>query len=329
MSNTNEEIDLMFIYNKIKETYNGLLLSFYRWIQFLLKNWIIVLLVIGAGILLGYFMEKNSVKSKETIVLVQINFGGVNYVYNAVEQLRKKINEGDKTSLAELADYYDDIFVIQNIQIEPVPDILDIINITDPNNGNIKTFLDQSKFEEDLLMSEMFVSQYKTHRLTITTTENGNANSINAVLKYLNNNNGFAEVQKIAIENSGFEIAETVESISSIDSILNANGTLNRGNNASQLYFNTASNVNLHFLVQEKSSLMKELQQLKTDQMRYQDGTVTLLNKPMLHWKTSLLDKKMIILPIIFFVLFSLTVFIFNFFKRMKVKHEEDLQSRL
>mgnify|MGYP003146928410 CR=1 FL=1 len=329
MANTNEEIDLMFIYNKIREKYDGFLLSFYRWIRFLIKFWIVVLLVIGAGILLGYFMENNAIKSKETTVIAQINFDGVHYVYDGIEQLKKKINEGDKRALEEIKENYNDIFVIQNIEIEPLPNILDIINITDPNNGNIKTFLDQSKYEDDLLMSEMFLSEYKTHKITITTTDEGTNGSIEGVIKYLNNNRIYNEIQKKTAENIKLEISETQLSISLIDSILRANGTLSNAVNPSQLYLNTSSNVNLHFLVQEKDALIKKLQEAEAEQIKIQDGIVSVLNKPMFKWKGSLLDRKMIIMPILFFIFFSLTVFVFNFFRKMKIKDQADRQNSL
>ena len=329
MANTNEEIDLMFIYNKIREKYDGFLLSFYRWIRFLIKFWIVVLLVIGAGILLGYFMEKNGIKTKETTLIVQINFDGVQYVYNATRQLKKKINEGDKKALSELEEYHDAIFSIQKIEIEPLPSIVDIINSTDPNNGNIKTFLDQSKYEEDLLMSDMFIPEYKTHKITITTTQNGNDKSVEGVLSYLNNSEVYKEIQKVAEENIEFDILETERSVALIDSILKANGTISPNANPSQLYFNTASNVNVHFLVQEKSKLIEDLQILKADQIKYRGGIVSVLNKPLLQWKSSILDRKMIIMPILFFIFFSLTVFVFNFFRKMKIKDQADRQNSL
>jgi hypothetical protein len=317
MTNNNpEEIDLLFLYRKVRSIYRRWLLDLYR---FIARFWYVVILVLVVGFLLGLYLENNKEKTKETQLLVQINFDAVDYVYDAAEQLKKKINEGDGTALAELKEDFDNLFNVSNIEIKPIPDVRDLDNDMDPNNRNVDTFLDLSKFEDDLLLSEMFVSQYKLHRIILTTKSAAHPKISETILKYFNNNEKFNEIKETGVKNLENEIAETKQSIEEIDSILISYGTiLGSQNNAGSLYVNTSSNVNMHFLVQEKTKLVQEIQKLETDLIRSKDGIVSLINKPMLQRKGSLLDRTSILLPIIFLFFFSLVVYVVHLFRKLK-----------
>ena len=140
-SNKSDELDLMFLYQKVKEGWQSMLLAMYRWVVFMIKFWYVVLAVLLIGFLLGYFEENNADPSKETTLLVQLNFDSVDYVYNDIKSLKKKINEGDGRALADVKEYFNDIFEIKNIVIEPVPDIRDLAMGIDPNNRNVDVFL--------------------------------------------------------------------------------------------------------------------------------------------------------------------------------------------
>ncbi|MAN59557.1 MAG: hypothetical protein CMC08_06945 [Flavobacteriaceae bacterium] len=321
--NRNDEIDLFFVYNKVKQGYKNFLVSIYRWSAYFLRNWIALSVVIISGILIGYWMESKAESEKQTTLIVQLNFDSVNYVYNAVAQLKKKINEQDKQALFELETYYDDIFKIKEIEIEPVPNILDIIEETDPNNRNIEILLDQSKYEEDLLLSEMFIPEYKIHKISIVTAGNASMRSIEAMLSYLNNNITFNEIKEITIENTQMEVQASQQNINAIDSILKVYGTeLSTTSNSNQIYLNTANNGNIHLLTQEKISLVNEIQKLKTELVKYDDGIVSVLNKPMLEKKGSLLDRKAIIMPIVFVFFFVLITLFIAFVRRVRTLSE-------
>ena len=59
MSQTNaDEIDLGLIFSKIKNSFNNLLIRLYYGIQFLIKNWWVIGIILILGIASGYLNEK-------------------------------------------------------------------------------------------------------------------------------------------------------------------------------------------------------------------------------------------------------------------------------
>ncbi|MBW2937253.1 hypothetical protein KXJ69_03995 [Aureisphaera sp. CAU 1614] len=320
-NNHPEEIDLLFLYNKVRSIYLNFLLNLYR---FLVRFWYVLIIVLVLGYLLGLYLQNNKEKLRETQLLVQINFDSADYVYDAVNQLKKKINEGDGTALNELKDDFTHLFKIRKIEIEPIPDIRDLNNGMDPNNRNVDTYLDQSKYEDDLLISEMFVSQYRLHRIKLTTTSDASPQVINTILSYFNNNPKFDEIKVIGLKNLANEVAETKESIEEIDMMLKAYGTVVEGQtNPGTVYINTSSPVNQHFLVQEKTKLVKDLQIIETDLLRGKDGILSLINKPMLQKKTSFLDRTTIIMPIIFLFFLVVSIYLVALFKKLEKIDQE------
>ncbi|MCB0468619.1 MAG: hypothetical protein KDC64_10490, partial [Aequorivita sp.] len=131
--NSSEEIDLGTIFDKVRDGYHGLLISFYRGVQFLLRNWIIIVVLILAGGVIGYLLDNKIYEAKETTLLVQLNFDSANYVYGAIEQLNKKIEENDTEYLIENGFLDNDKNLISSVEIEPVVNIMDILKNTTSN----------------------------------------------------------------------------------------------------------------------------------------------------------------------------------------------------
>lgn len=315
-----EEVDLFFIYKKLKATYTNWLLGLHR---FITKFWYVIVLVLVVSYLLGLYLEKNKEVDKEIHMIVQINFDAADYVYDGVFQLRKKIVEGDARTLAELKNYHDDLFKIQKIEITPIVDVKDLDNNMDPNNRNVDTFLEQSKYEEDLLLSDMFISQYKLHKIVITASSGVNSSVSEAILQFINNNKEYIEIVNLGVKNIETQIAETYESVEEIDNLMKAYASvLAEEQNSGQIYVNTSSNVNLHFLIQEKTSLLQKVQETEADLVRAKKGIITLVNRPMVIKASSFLNRTSILFPVIFFFFFVVIVYLVGLFKRLGEKNK-------
>ncbi|MAZ73149.1 MAG: hypothetical protein CMC70_08360 [Flavobacteriaceae bacterium] len=319
-TNKSDELDLMFLYQKVKDAYKAILLGLYRWVVFLIKFWYVALLVILIGYGIGYYQEKNAVKLKETTVLVQLSFDSVDYVYNDIVSLKRKINEGDASALGEVKEYHGDLFKIGNIAIEPLQDVRDLATGVESNNRNVDVFLDLSKYEEDLLLSDMFLSQYKLHKITITATREAGKGAITGVLAYLNSNKHYDVIKENGIKNLNLELDGMKKSITAIDSILYGISKVRQ--DGSQTYVNTSSVVNLHSLVQEKTKLIKDIQYLETDILRAKEGIVSVINKPQFQRTASFFDSKSKIYPVVFFIFFLITVSLISLFKKLKKEDE-------
>ena len=155
--NNSDEIDLGIVFNKIKKITNNFLISIYKGIQFLLKHWWKIVLIAIIGGVIGYFLEQKNEPNKWATIIVQNNFNSSNYVYEAVEQLNKKVKDKD-TIFLKNAGFRTDTIVLKLIKIEPIVNIVELINKSKDTYRSLETIIDQTNFEneEEILTSELF-----------------------------------------------------------------------------------------------------------------------------------------------------------------------------
>lgn len=317
--NASDEFDLDTIFGKVRNGYHGLLISLYRGIQFLLKKWWIFVMIILGGLILGYILDKAENKPLETTLYVQINFDAAHYIYDAVATLNFKIIEKDSIFLKDLGLYNEEEkSLIKKIEIEPLVNISDILEKIDQENRNVETFLEQAQYEENLLTSEIFISDYKTHKIEIKVASSADEKVIEKLMAYINENKLLNKIKNVTIENTERKIDQNNINIRNMDSIARILGSRNQSEGlASQIYFNNVSSDfnNLHLLFREINSYMEINQQFKIDLLKY-DHIVQLINKPILRVKKGVFDSKMIVLPILFVFLF----FVFAIIRRLYLK---------
>jgi hypothetical protein len=318
--NSSEEIDLGTIFDKVRDGYHGLLISFYRGVQFLLRNWIIIVVLILAGGVIGYLLDNKINEAKETTLLVQLNFDSANYVYGAIEQLNKKIEENDTEYLIENGFLDNDKNLISSVEIEPVVNIMDILKNTTSNDGYISALFEQSKFEDNILTSEILIPEYKSHKIALTTTVNDTDKVVSGLLAYLNDNGIYNRLKVVAVENTKNIIEKNKASVVYLDSMFKAYGTLMEDKTqSSQVYFNSyeVNNGNIHLMFQQKRNILGENEELETELIKY-DNIVELLNKPRLQVKKGLFNNKILLLPIIFVFGFIILAFIRKIYLKAK-----------
>lgn len=307
--NSSEEIDLDTIFGKVRDGYHGLLISFYRGVQFLLRNWILIAGLIIAGGILGYLLDNKKNEAKETILLVQLNFDSANYVYGAIDQLNKKIEENDTEYLKDNGFLVEDKNLISSAEIEPIVNIMDILKNTTSNDGYIQALFEQSKFEDNILTSEILIPEYKSHRITLITTVNDTDKVVTSLLTYLNNNTIYDQLKAVTVENTKNIIEKNKTSVVYLDSMFKAYGTLiEEKTQPSQVYFNSyeVNNGNIHLMFQQKRNILGENLELEQELVKY-DNIVELLNKPRLQIKEGFFNNRILLFPILF-------VFVYLFF---------------
>jgi|SRR5690606_12001871 len=320
-----DEMDLGSLWGKIKEIQISILLFFYRTLRFFIKNWIILLGLVIIGILAGYFLDKNQRKSKEGSLIVQINFDASNYVYNSIEHLNNKILDNDTIFLKKIGFYKNEEAILTEVEIEPIVNITDILDKINSDTKNVEPLLEQAQYEDNLLTSEIFIPDYKTHRILIKTTDKGSSVIIESLLAYLNDNDLMQQIKGLTVVNTKNHIKQTKESISSIDSIVKKYGSEEKRASDSQVYFNAVEgNNNMHLLFSLKNTLIKNKDEMEVELLKY-GNIVTLLDNPHLAVKKSFFDKKMKILPMLFVLLFILFSFIVKLYKKAaKIENTRD-----
>lgn len=317
--NNSEELDLNLIIDKIKGMYHSGLISLYRIFNFFVKSWIVLLVLIIVGATLGFF-NTNDNPARETKLYVRINGNSGAIVYDALNQLQFKIQEKDSVLLEKKGFFKNSVYYIHSLEIEPLVNILEIIDATESNNRNLETVMDQAQYEDELLTSEVFIPQYTYHKITLVGDYWSSQKTIDALMLYLNDNLVLMKQTDLIKESLAFRIARNFESISYMDSIFDTYGRpiseLTKGA-ASEISMVDINITNIHMLFDQKALLMEQNEKLQLLLLN-QDKTVSLINKPMLSVKKSILDVKMITYPILLILLFVMLSMMRYYFQKAK-----------
>jgi len=319
--NNQEEIDLFFVLDKLSKAYHRFLASVYKGIQFVVKHWIVLLILIVGGYFGGQFWQRSLKSTREATLIVQNNFDSSSYVYSAVELLNVKYKQGDKVFLKKYNFNVEDPD-LEDIIIEPIVNIMDLLEKQEASDRNLDTYLGKADFEEDLLLSEVFYPEYTYHRITVSTFKN-NLETIDKILTYLNSNEIYNKTREIVIAETELRIQRNDKSISNIDAIFDEYSGKNFVDaNPSQVYFKSQQNNNLHQLIDKKKELIDENEKLKRELVKY-DNVVSLINNPNFYKTSSFTDKKKTLLPI-FLVFVYVAFFVMrNVYKKGKMYSEE------
>lgn len=313
--NKSEEIDLGHLFNRAKESYRKSLVFLYRKFR---SNRIPLLLIIIVGIIAGFLLNSLKKNLKETTLIVQINFDSTNYVYNAIEQLNNKVEENDTLFLANQG-LYNKKSVIVSSEIQPIVNIMDILNNTETtNSAYLKTVFEESKFEDDILTSEVFIPQYKFHKITLVSNQENTQAVVEGFMKFLNNNDLLNKIKEIRVDNTKMIIERNENSISYIDSIVKVYGTMIENPvSTGQLYYNSyeINNSNIHLLFTSKDELLEKNLELETELQKY-DNIVEVINKPEFQLKKEY--NYIFVIPILFLLIYIIFGLLAGVYRKAK-----------
>ena len=319
--NNQEEIDLFLVLKKLNKAYHRFLASLYKGFRFVIKHWIVLLILIVGGYFGGQFWQRSITSNKDATLIVQNNFDSSNYVYNAVDLLSVKYKQGDKAFLKKY-DFNIENPDIDDIIIEPIVNLLDLLEKHETSDRNLDSYINKADFEEDLLLSEVYYPEYTYHRITLSTQKN-DLNVIDKVLNYLNSNEIYNKTKDVVIAETQLRIQRNDLSITNIDAIFDEYAGKNATDaNPSQVFFKSQQNNNLHQLVDKKKELIEENETLKKELIKY-DQVVSLINEPYFYRTSKFTDKKKTLLPI--FLVFAYIAFFVlrNVYRKGKIYSEE------
>jgi len=321
--NNQEEIDLFAVLAKLNKAYHRFLASIYKAIRFVIKHWIVLLILILGGYFGGQYWQRTLKPTREAKMIVQNNFDSSSYVYNAIELLNVKYKQGDKAFLKKYG-FDVDKPDIEDIMIEPIVNIMELLAKHETSDRNLDYYLGKVDFEEDVLLSEIYYPEYNYHKITISTHKNS-LETIEKILNYLNSNEVFIKTKAIVIAETQLRIQRNDRSITSIDEIFDEYAGKNEGDpNPSQVFFKSQQNNNLHQLIDKKKELILDNEELKKQLVKY-DQTVSLLNEPNFYKTSTFTDKKKTLLPI--FLVFAYIAFFVmrNVYRKGKKYSEEQV----
>jgi hypothetical protein len=308
--NVSDEIDLEFLFRKITNVVKKMIRACLNGLNFIFRNWIIllILVVVGAGI--GYFMQSGKKKSQTADVVIRTNFETGEYTYNALNILQAKIKENDTTFLAKKG-FRVDTLELNKIEIQPIVNFTDISKRFDPNDRNLEILLKSVEFEEETERSNSFNTSYKYHTVTMSLSHVATNKTVDKVIDYLNNQELIQEVAKVGRQNIIDQIERNDMTFAQIDSVLETySKTESLSTSNSQIYV-VDKNFNISQVLELKMLLQTENKALKDELVFAKNAIVKLNDDPVVAAMPGLLDKKVIMMPL-------LLVFLFLFFSWLR-----------
>lgn len=315
-SNDDQEIDLVQISKKISNFFDGINRSIFRGIQFFVRNWIIFLLLFIAGFGVGLFLDKTQ-KQYDNKIIVEPNFGSVDYLYSKIDFIQSKIQTNDTEFFKAIG--ISNVPKISKISIEPIVDVFKFVNNNEQNlevlklmtaNGDLKSIINETTTVKNY---PFYIISFSTDGLL------RDQSTAAALLNYINTSKYYSEVQKIRINNIRQRIKENDEVVAQIDGILNKFSSSEYAGNQKNdklVYYN--ENTQLNDLIKTKDGLLRENADLKlelatSDKIVKESSIVTNIEND-----NSVKGKTKFLLPFLFICFFIFVVLVKSFYKKQQ-----------
>lgn len=250
--NTDQEIDIFQLSKSIGNFFDRVNRAIFRTIQFFIRNWIAVLILVVLGIALGFYLDSNK-KSYQNQIVVTPNFESVDYLYAKIDLIQSKIVSGD-------INFTNHVFgtsggnEIRKIEIKPVPDVYKFIEDKEQNFELIKLMAEVGEVKK-VLEDNITSKNYTFHTITFNSNkEISEKEVVEPLLNYLNESAYFDAAQKIGYKNLENEIAQNDTIIAQINNVLNG---LSGSAKSDKLIYNN-ENLQLNDIIKTKQKLISE-----------------------------------------------------------------------
>jgi len=304
-NNTQEEIDILVLFNKIRTLFLKSILFFFRTFKEIVLAWkkLAILIVIGA--VLGYVTESITEKesAKEASILLRINFDAGNYVYDAISLINQKIEAEDESFFTNDMKFNEDE-ILQEISIKPVIDLKDILK-DDINANEIRTLFENLEFEDNLAMTEGFRSDYEYHILALNISSASNS-SVKKIIDYFNTNPLFIGLKERQLQSISSTIFNNEQTIDQIDKLIEKYSSAdNFEKSTSQLYIDNKTYLP-NELIKIKIKLEEQNEELKGERILSTETVMVVNDTSLLIEQKGLRDNKVIYYPILLVLVFIL-----------------------
>lgn len=313
----NQEIDLFAFFKKAADFFQWINRILFLSIRFFVKNVIIVSALVLLGFGVGLYLDRMQQRYDHQIIVAP-NFKSTDYLYAKIDLLASKIADGDSVFLNSIG--LSKYVALTKIKIEPIVDIYKLISNNEQNfellelmaqNGDLKAVVKETTTSKN----------YNYHTIIVTTKGKINQKEvIEPILKYLNTNAYFVDIQKVSIANIQQKIKVKEDIIVQIDEIVNSFSTSkqNVSKNEKLIYYN--ENNQLNSIIKTKDSLSSAMALLKIELLNsnkiINDNAIVLNIKS----STGINGKFKFILPLLLIALFILLSLFTAFYKKQAAK---------
>jgi hypothetical protein len=311
-----QEIDIFQLSRSIGSFFDRVNAFIFRFIQFFLRNWIVVLLLVIVGFGLGWYLDSNK-KTFQNQVIVTPNFESVDYLYAKIDLIEAKIVSGDTVFLKNVVGIPHPK-AIKKIEIKPIADVYKFIEDKEQNFELIKLMAEVGEVKK-VLEDNVTSKNYTFHTISFVSSKVIDEKEVvEPLLKYLNSSAYFNEIQKIGYRNLEQEIAQNDTIIAQIDNVLNgfSNTVKNGAKNDKLVYYN--ENLQLNDIIKTKQKLVTDQGKNRIELIRF-DKTIKEINSTL-----NIDDHKIvsgnfkILFPLFFLFVFVLVSLFSRFYQRQK-----------
>lgn len=313
----NQEVDLSMVSKGIGNFVQYIKSVVFHAIQFVIQHIVLIGILFVVGVGLGLYLDKTQ-KTYDHQIIVQPNFGSVDYLYAKVDLIESKILEKDTVFLEKIGLH--DPSAFSRIDIKPVVDVYRFINNSEQNFELLKLMSEDSDIKK--IVEERATSKnYPYHVISLKTkTRISHKNFIEPLMAYLNNSAHYSIMQKEYLNNLKIKVKANDLTIAQIDGFLNTfSGTVNGPSKSDKLvYYN--ENTQLNDVIQTKDKLIKEqgnlrLELVNADKIvKENSSTVNIENNE------SINGKLKIILPMLLIFSYLCIHYFTRFYKTQKAR---------
>lgn len=320
-NNDEQEIDLAQISKKINNFFERINTSIFRGIQFFVRNWIIVLILVVVGFGVGIFLDKTQ-KHYDNKIIVTPNFESVDYLYNKIDLIQSKILTGDTIFLKNTVGI-NNSSILKKIEIKPINDAVKFIEKKEQNFELIKLMAETSDVNK-VLENDIISKNYMHHVISFSTNRlASNKEIVQPILNYLNNSEYYNKIQKVTVQNVQYKMNQNDSIISQINTLLNgfSNSINGSQKNDKLVYYN--ENTQLNDVIKTKDALINEQSYHRIELIGFDkiikdnSSTLNIKNQKMVNGKLK------VVLPILFVFLFVFFYFFKAFYRKQSLKSIE------
>jgi hypothetical protein len=256
-----QEIDLGQIGKGISNFFKGIIDSFFKFLFFLKKKFILILLLAIIGVVAAFLLGSKQYTHE---ISVLPNFKSNEYLYAKITQINTKLREKDRAFFSQIGIQHSDR--IKKIEIEAYPALFPFVNDKEnENNFELIKLMTEEGGVEKIMNEESIGINYYHHKITITSEGMLSKEAFIApLLKYLNTSPYFETQQKINLKNVQNKIILNDSLIAQIDKIIDL-----LSSNSSNVTVSISEKNSLPELVQKKDELIYANQSLLIKQSLY------------------------------------------------------------
>ena len=314
-----EEIDLLLLFKKIKQTLIQIVLVVFRLFKKIISSWKTISALILAGVILGLvsdsFLEKNI--SKEAKILLRINFDSGNYIYDAVSLIEQKIITEDTGFFTEEIGL-DLTENIQKINIYPIVDLKDIMVKGEFNANEMRALFDNLEFENSYSMTDGFKSDYEYHVLEMKMLGGASLASIEKIIRYFNSNPLFIDLKDRNLQMISKRIYDNELTIKQIDKILESYSKDPDPISSSAQFYIDNKEVNPNDLIETKISLQIQNERLKEESLLSTETVIAINTKSLLVDSRNISNTKTLYYPFLFLMAYIIIIVLYSLYKYLE-----------